>query len=59
MGTYTHTFKQDERDAAEKLTELFGTRWPEIDEGKVISFPSLSQKEEGLALGDSQALVNQ
>jgi integrase len=56
---YTHTFTQDERDAAEKLGQLFGTGWPEIDKGKVISFPNLSQKEEGLAGGTQQALVNQ
>jgi len=56
---YTHTFTQDERAAAEKLGELFGTGWPETGEGKVISFPSLSQKEEGLPIGDSEALVNQ
>jgi integrase len=56
---YTHTFTVDERNAAEKLGELFGTEWPEIDAGKVISFPSLSQKEEGLAGGVQQALVNQ
>src|SRR5437879_4890857 len=30
-----------------------------IDKGKVISFPNLSQKEEGLASGTQQALVNQ
>jgi integrase len=56
---YTHTFTADERNAAEKLGEFFGTGWPEIDEGKVISFPNLSQKEEGLAGGGQQALVNQ
>ena len=56
---YTHTFTDDERNAAEKLGELFGTGWPEIDAGKVISFPNLSQKEEGLPIGDSEALVNQ
>jgi hypothetical protein len=28
---YTHTFTQDERDAAEKLGDFFGTGWPEID----------------------------
>jgi hypothetical protein len=50
---------QDERDAAEKLGQLFGTGWPEIDKGKVISFPNLSQKEEGLTGGTQQALVNQ
>jgi integrase len=48
---YTHTFTQDERDAAEKLGDFFGTGWPEIDRGKVISFPNLSQKEEGPAGG--------
>ena len=56
---YTHTFTQDERDAAEKLGEFFGTGWPETGQGKVISFPNLSQKEEGLPIGDSEALVNQ
>lgn len=56
---YTHTFTKDERDAAEKLGEFFGTGWPEISESKVISFPSLSQNEEGLAGGVQQALVNQ
>jgi hypothetical protein len=56
---YTHTFTHDERNAAEKLGQFFGDGWPEISESKVISFPSLSQKEEGLAIGDSQALVNQ
>jgi len=56
---YTHTFTQDERAAAEKLGELFGTGWPETDKGKVISFPNLSQKEEGLPIGGSEALVNQ
>jgi hypothetical protein len=53
------TFSDDERNAAEMLGELFGTGWPEIDKGKLISFPSLSQKEEGLAGGVQQALVNQ
>ena len=56
---YTHTFTADERNAAEKLGELFGTGWPEIDKGKLIAFPNLSQKEEGLAGGVQQALVNQ
>ncbi len=57
--TYTHTFTHDERAAGEKLGELFGIGWPETDKGKVISFPNLSQKEEGLPIGDSEALVNQ
>jgi integrase len=57
--SYTHTFTDDERNAADKLGELFGTGWPEIDKGKLISFPSLSQKEERLAGGVQQALVNQ
>jgi integrase len=56
---YTHTFSDDERNAAEKLGELFGTGWPEIDKGKLISFPSLSQKEEGPVGSSQQALVNQ
>jgi hypothetical protein len=56
---YTHTFTKDERDAAEKLGKLFGTGWPEIDKGKVISFPNLSQKEEGPADANQQALANQ
>jgi len=56
---YTHTFAVDERNAAEKLGELFGTGWPEIDKGKLIAFPNLSQKEEGLAGGVQKALVNQ
>ena len=56
---YTHTFTQDERDAAEKLGEFFGTGWPDIDKGKVISFPNLSQKEVGLVGSIQQALVNQ
>ena len=53
---YTHTFTQDELDAAEKLGEFFGTGWPAITVQKVISFPNLSQKEEGPAIGVSQAL---
>jgi integrase len=56
---YTHTFTADERNAAEKLGEFFGTGWPEIDKGKVISFPNLSQEEERPAGGVQQALVNQ
>ena len=55
---YTHTFTQDERAAAEKLGELFGSGWPERDSGNLISFPNLSQKEEGLAGTRQQALVN-
>jgi integrase len=53
---YTHTFTVDERTAAEKLDELFGTGWPEIDAGKVISFPNLSQKEEGLLVESNKPL---
>lgn len=55
---YTHTFTQDERAAAEKLGELFGTGWPETGEGKLISFPNLSQKEEGPVGCSQQALAN-
>ena len=56
---YTRTFTQDERDAAEKLGEFFGTGWPEIDKGKLISFPSLSQTKEGPVGSTQQALANQ
>jgi integrase len=56
---YTHTFAADERNAAEKLGELFGTGWPEVDKGKVISFPNLSQKKEGSVGSIQQTLVNQ
>jgi integrase len=56
---YTHTFTQDEREAAEKLGEFFGTGWPEIDKGKLISFPSLSQTKKGLVGSLQQALGNQ
>jgi integrase len=56
---YTHTFTQDEREAAEKLGQFFGTGWPEKEQGKVISFPNLSQKEEGLPASGQEALVNQ
>ena len=55
---YTHTFTQDERNAAEKLGEFFGTGWLEIDKGKLISFPSLSQIKEGPVGRGQQALVN-
>lgn len=53
---YTHTFTKDERETAEKLGEFFGTGWPEIGQGKVISFPSLSHKEEGPVGSIQQAL---
>jgi hypothetical protein len=56
--SYTHTFTADERDAAEKLGEIFGTGRPETDKGKLISFPNLSQKEEGLPEARPEALVN-
>jgi integrase len=52
---YTHTFTKDERESAEKLGELFGTGWPE---GKVISFPNLSQKEKELPEASPKALIN-
>ena len=55
MGTFT----DDERNAAEKLGELFGTGWLEIDSGKAISFPNPFQKEEGPVGSSQQALVNQ
>ena len=53
---YTHTFSKDERDAAEKLGEFFGAGWPEIGQGKVISFPSLSQKEEDFQRSNRKSL---
>jgi len=56
---YTHTFTQDERLAAEKLGELFGTGWPEKKVGKLISFPSLSQTQEQPAEERQQAVANQ
>jgi hypothetical protein len=34
-------------------------RRPEIDKGKVISFPNLFQKKEGIVGGNQQPLVNQ
>jgi hypothetical protein len=55
--SYTHTYTQGEREAAEKLGELFGTGWPETDKGKVLSFPNLSQKEEGPSVGALKALA--
>jgi hypothetical protein len=42
-------FTQDERVAAEKIGELFGTGWPEKEKGKLISFPTL-----GWPVGSSQ-----
>jgi integrase len=45
---YTHTFAEDERDAAEKLGNLFGTDWPERA-GRAISFPNLSHNKSGIA----------
>jgi integrase len=45
---YTHTFTRDEREAAEKLGEMFGTNWPEIGQKKVISFPNLSQEQKDI-----------
>jgi integrase len=56
---YTHTFTRDEREAAEKLGELFGAGWPEKGEAKVISFPSLSQMKQRLPEAVQEAFVNQ
>lgn len=53
---YTHTFSTDERVAADKLGEFFGTNWPEKGKGKVISFPNLSQENEMLAAPRQQAV---
>lgn len=55
---YTHTFSQDERVAADKLGELFGTGWPEKRTGKVIPFPNLSQTKERPAEASQQAFAN-
>jgi integrase len=57
--SYTHTFTTDEREAAEKLGELFGAGWPEKGEAKVISFPSLSHANERLPEAVQEAFVNQ
>jgi len=56
---YTHTFTEDELSAAAKLGELFGTGWPEIDKGKVLSFPNLSQKQKEPPMAKPEALSNQ
>jgi hypothetical protein len=56
--SYTHAFTKDERDAAEKLGDLFGAEWPTNGKEDLISFPSLSQKQEGPAEVIQQALVN-
>lgn len=56
---YTHTFTQDERVAAEKIGELLGTGWPEKEKGKLISFPNLSQMQNGLAGVSQQAYAIQ
>ncbi|MGC1648825.1 MAG: tyrosine-type recombinase/integrase [Candidatus Sulfotelmatobacter sp.] len=55
---YTHTFTQDERAAAEKLGELFGTGWPEKKMGKLIPFPNLSQTQQEPAEVNPQAFAN-
>jgi len=55
---YTHVFAKDERAVAEKLGELFGTGWPEKEQGKVIPFPNLSQTLEWLAGSSQQAITN-
>jgi integrase len=63
--SYTHTFTSDERSAAEKLGELFGTGWPEKETvkepepEKVLSFPNLSQMQEWPARADQQAIAIQ
>ena len=56
---YTHAFTKDEREAAEKLGELFGAGWPEKGGVKVISFPSLSQTKQRLPDAVQEAFVNQ
>ena len=57
--SYTHTFTQDERAAAAKLGEFFGTGWPEKEQGKVIPFPNLSQMQEQPASSRQQAVTIQ
>jgi integrase len=62
--SYTHTFTQDERAAAEKLGEFFGTGWPEKEpvkprrkqSKKGESFPNLSQTQQWPAGADQQAI---
>jgi len=39
METDTRIFTQDQRDAGEKLRNFLGTGRPEINGGKLISFP--------------------
>jgi integrase len=56
---YTHVFAKDERAVAEKLGELFGTGWPEKEQGKVIPFPNLSQTQERPASSRQQAVTIQ
>jgi hypothetical protein len=45
---YTHTFSDDERSAAEKLGQLFGTGWPEIDKGNWFLSQVFPKKKKGL-----------
>lgn len=57
--SYTHTFNKDERAAAEKLGEIFGTGWPEKQVVLGKSFPNLSQKIETPAESIQQAVSYQ
>ena len=57
--TNPDAFTKDEREAAEKLGELFGTDWPESAEKKLISVPNLSQEQEGLRDVAQEDLANQ
>lgn len=52
-------FAKDERAVAEKLGKLFGTGWPEKEQGKVIPFPNLSQIQEQPAVARQQAVTIQ
>lgn len=56
---YAHTFTENEREAAEKLGQFFGTNWPTKDEGNLISFPSLSQTDTELSATRQQVVANQ
>jgi hypothetical protein len=41
------------------MYDVLARHRPEIGERKLISFPNISQKEEGVPIGGSEAHVNQ
>jgi len=51
---YTHTFTENERNAAEKLGQFFETGWPEIDGGKLISSQVFPKKKKGSLVESSK-----